>query len=221
MRVPRGELILPLAIVGAAIMLGVSEFMVTFQFTPPGGEALREQAASDRHSYALLLLALFAVASTLFAISTGLRTAAFAAAIFGGAALLLFLVLDLPDAGKLGDLEDPVFGLANARAEPQTGFWLEAVGAVVLALGTGALATLTSEQLRAPVAWMSARRRRAEERGRDDEDDEQTPPPGKRGGEGPVRKVNAKQAPAETNSKSGPVSSRRVLRRRGVTRDRS
>jgi hypothetical protein len=158
--IPRAEVILPLTIVIAAVMLGVSEFMTTFQFTPPGGEPLREQLASDRHSYALLLLAIFTVASTLFAIASGIRLGAFAAAAFGGAALLIFLIIDLPDVGKLGDLDDPVFGLADVRADPQTGFWLEAVGAVVLALSAGALATLTSEQLRAPLTWLTTDQRK-------------------------------------------------------------
>lgn len=168
-RLLRAESVLPLAIVGGAILLGVSEFMVTFEFTPPGGEALREQFASDRHTYSLLLLAIFCLASMLFAIASGLRVAAVAAAVFGGAALLLFLILDLPDAGKLGDLEDPVYGLANARAEPQLGFWLEAVGAVVLGLGAGAFATLSSEQLQAPLGRFG--RRRAGGRLRDEPSD--------------------------------------------------
>ena len=158
--IPRAELILPLTIILAAVMLGVSEFMTTFQFTPPGGEPLREQVASDRHSYALLLLAIFTVASTLIAVATGRRAAAYAAAAFGGAALLIFLVIDLPDVGKLGDLDDPVFGLADVRADPQTGFWLEAVGAVILALSAGALATLTSEQLTAPLIWLTTDQRK-------------------------------------------------------------
>lgn len=157
---PRAEFILPLTIIIAAVLLGISEFMTTFQFTPPGGEPLREQLASDQHSYALLLLSIFTVASALFAISSGLRVAAFAAAAFGAVALLLFLIIDLPDAGKLGDLDDPVFGLANVRADPQTGFWLEAVGSVVLALAAGAFATLTSEQLRAPIAWLTTDQRK-------------------------------------------------------------
>ena len=161
-RLLRAELILPITIIGAAVLLGVSEFMTTFEFTPPGGEPLRSQLASDRHSYALLLLAIFTVATMILAIISGLRVAATATAVFGVAALLLFLVLDLPDAGKLGDLEDPSFGLANARADPQTGFWLEAVGAVVLGLASVAFATLRPEQLRAPLA----RFRRREEEGR-------------------------------------------------------
>jgi amino acid transporter len=148
----RAEYILPLTIVIAAVMLGVSEFMTTFQFTPPGAEPLRSQLASDRHSYALLLLAIFTVASMMIALLTGLRAAAVATAVFGVSALLLFLVIDLPDAGKLGDLEDPTFGLANVRADPQTGFWLEAVGGVILGLASVAFATLRPHQLLTPLA---------------------------------------------------------------------
>lgn len=173
---PRSELILPIAIVGAAVLLGISEFMVTFQLTPPGAEPLRELSASDRHNYALLLLAIFAVGSMLFAIATGVRLAAIACAAFGGAALLLFLVLDLPDAGKLGDLDDPVFGLASARTVPQAGFWLEAVGAVALGLGSIAFATLSSDQLRAPTGWPRGGR----SEGSRSAEDEPTQPAGER-----------------------------------------
>jgi hypothetical protein len=157
-RLFRAEYILPLTIVAAAVMLGISEFMTTFQFTPPGADPLRSQLASDRHSYALLLLALFTVTAMVIALLTGLRSAAVATAVFGVAALLLFLVIDLPDAGKLGDLEDPTFGLANVRAEPQTGFWLEAVGGVVLGLASVAFATQSSRQLLTPLSSLRGRR---------------------------------------------------------------
>ena len=148
--------------------------MTTFQFTPPGGEPLREppppiatvtrcccsrSSPGDHGARAV----------------SGLRSAAVATAIFGGAALLLFLVIDLPDAGKLGDLEDPTFGLANARADPQTGFWLEAVGAVVLGLASVAFATLRPEQLHAPRR--GSRRRAGEARERAKSERGRTKPP--------------------------------------------
>lgn len=150
-RLPGAELVLPATIVLAAILLGISEFMTTFQFTPPNGEPLRESLAADRHSYALLFLAVGTVIAMILAIATGVRTASIATAVLGCSALLLFLLLDLPDAGKLGDLEDPVFGLANVRADPQAGFWVEAIGSVVLGLASVAFATLRPEQLRAPI----------------------------------------------------------------------
>ena len=81
----------------------------------------------------------------------------------GGIALLLFLILDLPDAGKLGDLEDPIRGFASAKAEPQEGFWLEAIGATILALAGAAFATLTPSQLRA--LGTARRRKRAKPAG--------------------------------------------------------
>jgi len=151
-RLPRAEIVLPIVIAFAASVLIASELMTAFEFTPPGGEALREVSSADRHDYSMLLLALFALIALGIAISTGARPAAYAVAGLGGIALLLFLIVDLPDAGKLGDLEDPIRGFASARAEPQEGFWLEAIGAVFLALAGGAFATLTPEQLRAPLA---------------------------------------------------------------------
>jgi hypothetical protein len=162
-------------ILAAAVMLGVSEFMTTFEFTPPGGEPLRAQLASDRHTYALLVLAAFTVATMFYALLSGLRSASVATAVFGLAALLLFLVLDLPDAGKLGDLEDPTFGLASAKAEPQTGFWLEAVGSVVLGLASVAFATLSSEQLRTPLGGRRERAKQPRDEGSPEPDAEDRP----------------------------------------------
>lgn len=144
-RMPRAEILLPFVIVAGALVLAASELMVAFEFTPPGAEALREQTNADRHMMAMMILAIGALVTMGIAITTGSKPAAFAVAAFGVVALLLFLVIDLPDAGNVGALEDFV----TARAEPQSGFWLEAVGAVTLALGGGAFATLSSEQLRA------------------------------------------------------------------------
>lgn len=157
---PRAEMVLPVTIVLAAVVLGISEFMTTFEFTPPGGEPLDVRTAADQHSYALLMLAVFAVGSTLLAVGTGLRAFAFAAAGFGVAALLLFLIIDLPDAGKLGTLGgDTEFTFSTAKAEPKSGFVLEAVGSVVLGLATLAFATLRSSQLQAPLELLGSRRK--------------------------------------------------------------
>jgi hypothetical protein len=149
----RAEVLLPITILVAAIVLGVSEFLTTFELTPPGGEPLDEVTAADQHSYALLMLAAFAVATMMLAVATGLRAFAFACAGFGLAALLLFLIIDLPDAGKLGTLGgDSEFTFSTAKAEPQAGFFLEAIGSVVLGLAGLAFATLRSSQLQAPLA---------------------------------------------------------------------
>ena len=91
MKLAKAELILPLTIVLAAVALGASEFMTTFEFTPPGGDPISDQLAGDRHGYAMLLLAVFAVASLVIAVAGGQRAAAWATAGFGVAALALFL----------------------------------------------------------------------------------------------------------------------------------
>lgn len=161
-RFARAEFVLPLTIAVAALVVAASEFMTTFEFTI-GGASQASSLASDRHGYALLILAVLTIAGTAYAIATGLRAAAFATAGLGLTALLLFLVLDLPDAGKVGPLDDELRFFASARADPGTGFWLEAIGTVVLGLATVAFATLSSAQLRAPAELIASRRVRREE----------------------------------------------------------
>ena len=155
----KAEILLPATIVIAALLLGVSEFMTTFEFTPPGGDPLSDQLASDRHGYAMLVLAVFAVASLVMAVAGGQRAWAWATAGFGIAALALFLVVDLPDVNKIGDIEAPGgFGLASAEAVPQPGFWLEAAAAIVLGLASIAFATQSSEQRQAPRRLFESRK---------------------------------------------------------------
>ncbi len=149
---PRAEYVLPVLIALGAVVLIASEFMTAFEFTPPGGEAQDSVSNADRHSFAMLVLAGAALIALLLTLATGSRPGAFAVAGLGAVALLIFLINDLPDAGKIGDLDDPLRGFANAEAVPQAGFWLEAVGVAALAFGGGALATLTAAQLAAPLA---------------------------------------------------------------------
>jgi len=156
----RAEMILPLTIVLAAIALAASELMTSFEFTPPGGDPLSDQLAGDRHGFAMLVLAVFAVVALVLAIATGQRAWAWATAGCGIAALAIFLIVDLPDANKIGDVEAPGgFGLTSAEAIPRPGFWLEAAAAIVLALAAIAYATQGTEQRQAPKRLRAARRR--------------------------------------------------------------
>lgn len=147
----RPEHLLPVVCLGAAALLAASEFMDVFRFNPPSGvqgQTFQVDSAADRHHYALLVLAIFAVIALVLALATGSKPAAGAVAIAGGAALLLFLLVDLPDAGNTGTLDDPLVPFASATADPTTGFWVELAGAILLTVSGGALATLSSEQLR-------------------------------------------------------------------------
>jgi hypothetical protein len=161
-RRPGAEVLLPVVIALAALALAASELMTTFELTPPGGDPLSEQLGGDRHGYAMLLLAAFAFVALLIAVATGQRAAGWATAGFGVAALALFLIIDLPDAGATGDVQFHDFGLTTVEAVPRPGFWLEAAAALVLALAGIAFATQPPADRRALRRhWDSRRNRRA------------------------------------------------------------
>ena len=146
---PRLDRLLPVACVAAAALLAASELMTTFEFVPPGREAVAEQTAGDRHGYALPLIAAFAVAATVIAVVARSKPAAIAVGVAGVLALVVVLVIDLPDAGAVGTYEDARQSFFDAEAVPQAGFWLGLLGALALAVSGIALATLTPEQLAA------------------------------------------------------------------------
>jgi hypothetical protein len=140
--------LLPLACLVAAGVLFASELMTMFDFTPPGGEALSSQDGGDRHGNALMVIAVFAIFALGVAVFTGSKPAAIAVAVAGVAALLVFLLVDLPDANAVGTLDDARNSFFDAEAVPQGGFFMEMLGALGLAIGGIALATMTPEQLR-------------------------------------------------------------------------
>jgi hypothetical protein len=148
-RLPRTESLLVLACAAAAAMLAASQFVSLFELTPPGGEALQSVDAADQHGYATLVLAGFALVMLVVGIAARSepisQVAAFAVAACGVVALLIFLIGDLPDANKIGTLDDANESFIDAKAEPQAGFWLELVGALVLAVCGAALATMRPE----------------------------------------------------------------------------
>ena len=143
------ERLLPLAIIGGALILIGSEFADTFSLEAPGDTTLGIEEASDRHSWAIGILGLCTLAAVAIAVLNGSKPAAMATAIFGVAALLLFLLIDLPDAGKVGTFDSPNNPFVQTKAEPEGGFWLLLVGSLVVAICGIALATLSPDQLRA------------------------------------------------------------------------
>ena len=84
------------------------------------------------------------------------KPAAIAVAVAGVIALLLFLLVDLPDANAVGTLDDARQSFFDAEAVPQGGFCLELVGALALAI--------TRHRARDPHP-RAARRAAARERG--------------------------------------------------------
>lgn len=161
LRLPPVELLLVLACAASALVLAASELMVTFDVVDPGGSAIDELQAADRHGYVMFVIAFFALFCLALAVLEGSKPAAVAVAVAGGLALLLFLIIDLPDAGQVGTVNEPVF-FANAETEPRAGFWFELIGALSLAVSGAALATLTPEQLRLRDRWAERRKGRGE-----------------------------------------------------------
>jgi hypothetical protein len=147
LRLPPVQYLLAAACLLSALVLAASEFMTTFEFTPPGGEPLQASEAADRHSYGLVVLAAFAIGALAIATVVGSKPAATAVAIAGGIALVIFLLVDLPDAGKIGTLDDPRQSFIDAEAVPQAGFWFQLLGAVSLTVTGIAFASLPPEQL--------------------------------------------------------------------------
>lgn len=136
----RRAYLLPLACGLAAAMLAASEFMTLFDIDVEGTVVERVRGG-DQHSYALAVVALFALAALGAALWSGARPPAFALAAAGGVALIVALVGDLPDAGRKGTLPDFVTG----RAEPAAGFWFELTGATLLAVCAAAMAWSETE----------------------------------------------------------------------------
>ena len=153
----RAEYLVPAGCVAAALLLALSELLTSFELVAPDGTVVAEQSAADRHGYALLVLALFAIGATVVAVASASRPATFAVAIAGLVALLTFAIGDLPDVNETGTVRPFV----DASAEPQLGFWLGLLGALLLALAGGALATLTPDQLRGWRRVWEGRRSRA------------------------------------------------------------
>jgi len=159
------ERLLPYACIAAALALLASEFTTTFHLVAPGEDAKCAVEASDRHHLGLGVIALFAIGAVLVAVLGASRPAAIAVAIAGVAALALFLVVDLPDANSVGTLSNECASvpiqLEEAKAEPQTGFWLELAAAVALTFSGAILATLTPDQLASlRPRWLGGTERR-------------------------------------------------------------
>ena len=128
----RAERLLPFACVAAAAALFASELTATFQFIPPGGEALCTQQAADRHHFALGVLAIFAVGrGQSWRCSGASKPAAMAVAVagFGRAACV-------PDRrpavtpttsarSPTRARRSPASRSSTPRPCPRRGFWLE------------------------------------------------------------------------------------------------
>ena len=106
----------------------------------------------EHHAYALLVIAIGAAFMAYGGILGGARPAQFGLLALGAAALLVVVLIDYPDVDEEGFIGE---AFERAEASPQTGFYLESLGAVLLLLS--AMATL----LLSPRAGAPRERERA------------------------------------------------------------
>lgn len=99
-----------------------------------GGVVRDRIAGGDRHTYALVLIGAVTVGMAVVAALRDSRAAALALAGLGLLALFICLLADLPDVNSSGYLS----GFRSADASPGPGFYLEAVGAVLVLLAAAA-----------------------------------------------------------------------------------
>lgn len=120
--------LLGLALV-ACVLLAVAEFtdLNEIRIVTVTREGI---GTGSNHGYALLIIAL-AGAVMAFGAFRGSRPAAIALAVLGAAALLVVLIVDLPDINATG-----LYGRDYEQAEAQAaiGFYLETAGAILLLL---------------------------------------------------------------------------------------
>src|SRR3954453_966960 len=133
----RPERLLPLACIAGGALLFASQFMNIFELNSAGPTVQRLIDSTDQHWYAMAVLGLYAALAAAGAVAAGSKPLAASVAVAGVAALLLFLLIDLPDAGKTGTLNSETVSFLTAKADPAGGFWIELIGALVLAVCGG------------------------------------------------------------------------------------
>ena len=133
---------LAIAAVGGALCLVIATFSTVIEITVGTTSKIADRdthlSGYDRHSFALLLIGLFALVMAGGGLR-GARPAMAAVAVAGIAVLLIALVGDLPDVhktGVIGELYD------NARANPRLGYYLETLGGALLLLAGGGMLLL-------------------------------------------------------------------------------
>lgn len=126
-----------------AVLLIVADFSTLYEVSAITAVVKRVSAGSQ-HTYALVVLGLFAGAMV-WGVATGRsRPAMFALAAIGVIVALIVLIGDLHNVSRAG-----VIGkyYSNAKASPKSGFYLETLGSALLLISGGGLLVLTAPRL--------------------------------------------------------------------------
>lgn len=132
-----------LALAGV-VALAAAEFTTVYEVTVGSLEVVKRSATGgENHGYALLVIAALAVVMTAAALR-GARPPALALVVLGVVAVVIALVVDLPDTRGSGELPESL-AYEQAQARAGTGFGLELAGGVLLA-AAGAVLLLAARQ---------------------------------------------------------------------------
>jgi hypothetical protein len=137
--VPRPVLLVPL--VAGALLLIIAEFTTVREVravtaVPPGGRS----TGGDLHVYALGVLGLAMLPMAFGAVVREARPAAVALLVLAVAACAIVLAIDVPNINDAGILPRTY---ESAQAHPDTGFYLEGLGAALALVGAVAVLVLT------------------------------------------------------------------------------
>jgi hypothetical protein len=137
-----------LAAIGGLLLL-YAETLDLYRVVTPGGATSNAagsiQSGADQHSWALGVIGAVIAAGALLARWTRQRLPAWAVAALAVIALAIVLIGDLPDVTSSGLTTE----IETGEAEPQAGFWVELVGALIALGGSVALAWALSRDARA------------------------------------------------------------------------
>ena len=136
---PRPVLLVPL--VAGALLLIIAEFTTVREVravtaVPPGGRS----TGGDLHVYALGVLGLAMLPMAFGAVVPEARPAAVALLVLAVAACAIVLAIDVPNINDAGILPRTY---ESAQAHPDTGFYLESLGAALALVGAVAVLVLT------------------------------------------------------------------------------
>jgi hypothetical protein len=131
-----------------AVLLIVADFSTLYEVSAITAVVKRVSAGSQ-HTYALVVLGLFALAMVWGVAAGRSRPAMLALAAIGLIVALIVLIGDLHNVTRAG-----VIGkyYANAKASPKSGFYFETLGAALLLISGGGLLVLTAPRLSVKTA---------------------------------------------------------------------
>jgi drug/metabolite transporter (DMT)-like permease len=136
---PLARAVALLLAVAGCVLLVVAEFSTLYEIQVI--TVVKETTKGhENHAFALLVIALGAAFMAYGGILGGARPAQFGLVALALAALFVVLAVDYPDVNDEGFIGE---AFERAKATPQTGFYLESLGAVLLLLSAVATLLLT------------------------------------------------------------------------------